>query len=64
MAKYTSTTFGKISGKHGTAVAAIMNGQPVLKVFTPPANPNSAGQQSQRIKFGLVASGLNPLRNI
>jgi len=64
MAKYNSTTFGKISGKHGTAVAAVMNGKPVIKVFTPPSNPNSPGQQAQRMKFGLVATSLNPLRNI
>ena len=64
MAKYRSTTFGSISGKHGTAVAAIMNGKPVIKVFTPPSNPNSPGQQSQRLKFGIVATALNPLRNI
>jgi hypothetical protein len=64
MAKYISTTFGRISGKHGTAVAAITNGKPVLRVFTPPSNPKTLGQQTQRLKFGLVVSSLNPLRNI
>ncbi len=64
MARYISTTFGKISGKHGTAVAAIVNGESIIKVFTPPANPNSLGQQAQRLKFGMIVSALNPLRNI
>jgi hypothetical protein len=64
MAKFLSTTFGKISGKHGTAVAAVMNGKSVIKVFTPPSNPNSPAQQAQRLKFGLGITALNPLRNI
>jgi hypothetical protein len=64
MAKFFSSTFGKISGKHGTAVAAIVKGVSILKVFTPPANPNSLGQKTQRLKFGMVTTALNPLRNI
>ena len=64
MAKYLSTTFGKISGKHGTAVAAVVNGESVLKIFTSPSNPKTAKQQAQRSKFALVFSALNPLRNI
>jgi hypothetical protein len=64
MAKFRSTTFGAISGKHGTAVATVRNGASVLRVFTPPSNPKSPGQTAQRLKFGLVTSSLNPLRNI
>jgi hypothetical protein len=64
MAKYLSTTFGKISGKHGTAVAAVVNGESILKIFTPPSNPNTQGQLIQRLKFGMVLSSLNPLRNV
>jgi hypothetical protein len=62
MSKFFSTTFGKISGKHGTAVASIVNGESILRVYTPPANPNSVGQLTQRMKFGLVITSLNPLR--
>ena len=51
MAKYFSTTFGKISGKHGTAVAAKVNGESILKIFPPPSNPNSHGQLVQRLKL-------------
>jgi hypothetical protein len=64
MSKFSSTTFGKISGKHGTAVASTREGKSILRVYTPPSNPNTDAQQSQRIKFGLVAVSLNPLRNI
>ena len=64
MAKYLSTTFGKISGKHGTAVAAVVNGESVLKIFTPPSDRKTTGQLAQRSKFALVFSALNPLRNI
>jgi hypothetical protein len=64
MAKFLSTTFGKISGRHGTAVAAIVGGESVIRVFTPPSNPNTTAQQAQRLKFALIANFLNPLRII
>jgi hypothetical protein len=64
MSKFLSTTFGKISGKHGTAVGSTYNGESVLKVYTRPSNPKTIGQQSQRLKFGMVAHALNSLRNI
>lgn len=64
MAEFLSTTFGKISGKHGTAVAAVVNGKSVIKVFNPPSNPNSPAQQTQRLKFGLVMTTLNLLRSL
>jgi hypothetical protein len=64
MAKFLSTTFGKISGRHGTAVAATIKGETIIKVFTPPSNPNTQKQQAQRLKFGMIANALSPLRNI
>jgi hypothetical protein len=62
MSNYISTTFGRIIGKHGTAVGAIREGKAVLRIFTPPSNPNSVKQQTQRMKFGLVLSSMKPLR--
>ncbi len=65
MATFNSTTFGSISGKHGTAVAAAgKNGKNVLRVYTAPRNPNSEKQQIQRAKFGMVNRELAPLRDI
>jgi len=64
MARYISTTFGNIKGKHGTAVSQVRNGKVILRVYNPPANPNTPKQLAQRLKFGLVASSLNPLRSV
>ena len=64
MAKFLSSTFGKISGRHGTAVAATIKGETVIKVYTPPSNPNTKKQQAQRLKFGMIANALRPLRAI
>jgi hypothetical protein len=64
MAKFFSTTFGRISGKHGSAVASHRNGVSILKVFTPPTDSRSKNQLMQRQKFGLVANSLSPLRPI
>ena len=64
MARYISTTFGNIKGKHGTAVSSVRNGKVILRVYNPPSNPKSPAQQTQRLKFGLVTSTLNLLRNL
>ena len=59
MSTFVSTTFGKISGRHGSAVAAIVkNGKNVLKVFTAPFNPKSVKQVAQRTKFKFVITTL------
>lgn len=63
MAQFRSTTFGAISGKHGTAVASTRNGKSILRVFTP-AKSNSPAQQVQRMKFGITTKSLNVLRNL
>jgi len=65
MARFTSSTFGKISGKHGSAVAAIRkDGLNILKVYRVASNPNTAGQKNQRGKFGFVMKELNCLRSV
>lgn len=65
MATFNSTTFGAISGRHGSAVAATTkDGKSILKVFRAPANPNSDKQQAQRTKFGFVNSELSCMRNL
>jgi hypothetical protein len=59
MSTFVSTTFGKISGRHGSAVAAIVKkGKNVLKVFTAPFNPKSVKQVAQRTKFKFVITTL------
>ena len=65
MATFKSTTFGKISGKHGTAVAATRkDGLNILKVYRVASNPNTAGQKNQRGKFGFVVKELNCMRKL
>lgn len=65
MARYTSTTFGKISGKYGNAVAAVRkDGLCILKVYRVASNPNTAGQKNQRGKFGFVMKEINCLRSV
>ncbi len=65
MARFTSSTFGKISGKHGTAVAAVRkDGLCILKEYRVASNPNTAGQKSQRGKFGFVMKEINCLRSV
>ena len=65
MATYNSTTFGAISGRHGSAVAAISkDGKCILKVYKAPSNPNTERQVVQRTKFGFVNKEMNVFRNL
>jgi hypothetical protein len=65
MARFFSSIFGKISGKHGTAIAAIRkDGTCILKVYTPPSNPNTEKQKNQRGKFGFAMKELNCMRKL
>jgi len=65
MTLFKSTTFGKISGKHGTAVAALRkDGKNILKVFRKASNPDTLGQKNQRGKFAFVMKELNCLRSV
>lgn len=64
MGKFVSPTFGYISGKHGTAVAAITKHGNILRLHRKPGNPNTPKQQEQRLKFGLVNTELAPLGEV
>src|ERR1035437_7474991 len=65
MSLFKSTTFGKISGKHGNAVAALRkDGLNILKVFRIASNPDTPGQKNQRGKFGFVVRELNCMRSV
>lgn len=65
MAIFKSSTFGKISGKHGSAVAASRkDGLNILKVYRVASNPNTTGQKNQRGKFGFVVKELNCMRKL
>ena len=64
MAKFESTTFGLISGRHGTAVAAKCNGKNVLRVYSAPSDPKTPKQLAQRAKFSQFSLTLRPLKSI
>jgi len=65
MATFNSTTFGSISGRHGSAVAAnTKDGKCILKIFKAPSNPNTDKQVAQRTKFGFVNSELSSMREL
>ncbi|MBP7369014.1 MAG: hypothetical protein KA976_04710 [Paludibacteraceae bacterium] len=65
MAYFISSTFGNISGRHGTAVAAVdKNGNNVLRLYRKPTNPNSPKQLEHRMKFSVINKGLAPLREV
>ena len=64
MATYTSSTFGVISGKHGTAVAAKTKKGCILKVFNAPSNPKTPKQMVVRNRFGFVATELTSMREM
>jgi len=65
MAEFNSTTFGTISGRHGSAVAALTkSGKCVLKVFRAPTNPKTDKQVSQRTKFAFVLAFMIGLREL
>ena len=63
MAKFNSTTFGTISGRHGSAVAATQkNGTSYLRVFRAPSDPKTAKQVNQRAKFGFANQAVRPFQ--
>ena len=65
MARYKQSVFGKISGKHGGAVAAVRkDGLCILKEYRVASNPNTEGQQKQRSKFGFTMRHLNCMREV
>ena len=65
MAKFKSSTFGEISGKHGNVVAVTMkDGTSYFREYIIPPNPNTIKQQTQRGKFGFVVKELNCMRKM
>ena len=65
MAKLHSTTFGAISGKHGTAVAVTRkDGTSYLRVHVKAHNPRTDKQQAHRAKFALTSKALAPFNSI
>ena len=65
MAKFYSSTFGAISGKHGTAVAVTRkDGLTYLRLHVPASNPRTEKQQAHRAKFALTSKALVPFNPI
>lgn len=66
MSEFISSTFGKISGKHGTAVAmkSKSTGKTYLRMHTVPSDPKTAKQVAQRSKFGFVTGEMKCMRNL
>ena len=63
MAEFNSTTFGTISGRHGSAVATTTkSGKSILRIFRAPSDPKSEKQVAQRTKFGFSIAILSCLR--
>ena len=65
MAKYYSSTFGKISGKHGSAVAVTRkDGTTYIRIYAKSSNPRTEKQQAHRAKFALSSKALVPFNPI
>lgn len=64
MATYSSTTFGGISGRHGTAVASVGKTGNVLKVYKAPSNPKTERQITQRTKFSFSTNSMASMREL
>lgn len=64
MAEFTSTTFGQISGKHGTAVAVVRDGKNYIRKFTKPTDRKSPKQIEQRAKFAFANKSLSVFKTL
>lgn len=65
MAKFSSTTFGPISGRHGTAVAATTkDGKSYIRVYRAPSNPKTEKQVAHRSKFAYANKALSCLGSL
>ena len=65
MAKFKSTTFGSISGKHGTAVAVVTkDGKNYMRLHRDPSNPRTEKQVRQRTKFAFTVQALRPFNRL
>lgn len=64
MAKFNSSTFGLISGRHGEAVACVHNGKNYIRLHKDPFNPQTDKQTEHRAKFAFSVrnvSVFNPI---
>jgi len=66
MAKFSSTTFGLMSGKYGTAVATARNGKNLLRPYNPDSYKRVASEAmlAHRMKFAIVMKELNKFRGV
>lgn len=65
MAIFNSSTFGTISGRHGSAVATTTkNGKSILRIYRQSVDANTEKQQAQRTKFGYTMASLQCMREI
>lgn len=66
MAIFSSTTFGLMSGKFGTAIATSRNGKNFLRPYNPDSygKVSSVAQLAHRKKFAVVMSELNMFRAV
>ena len=66
MSTFESSTFGRISGHHGTAVAmkSKSTGKNYLRLYAIPTDARTAKQLAQRAKFGMVNSNLSCMRKL
>ena len=64
MSEFESSTFGKISGRHGTAVAmrSKSTGKTYLRLYNAPSNPRTPKQMAVREKFSMVNKEMRPFR--
>lgn len=64
MAEFISTTFGQISGKHGTAVAVVRDGKNYIRKFTKPTDRKTPKQIAQRAKFAYTNKTLSIFKSL
>ncbi|MFZ4726114.1 MAG: DUF6266 family protein [Paludibacter sp.] len=66
MSEFISSTFGKISGRHGNAVAmqSKSTGKTYLRLHSVPTDPKTAKQLAHRAKFSFVNQEMSCLRNL
>jgi len=66
MAEFNSSTFGTISGRHGSAVATTVkkSGKSILKLFRQPTDAKTAKQMAHRSKFAFLVAFLVCMREL
>jgi hypothetical protein len=66
MAEFNSSTFGTISGRHGSAVATTVkkSGKSILKIFRQPTDAKTAKQVEHRSKFAFLVAFLTNMREL